>query len=238
MSRKILLIGMLIFIFITFYTSVEEVENHLDKSSENYYITNTLNDTGSANIVTGIYLDYRLFDSIFEASILLITVSGIIFMNKKDKEFIEEGSLPFHNLIIRNNLKSSSILVCVSRILYSFMLIFGFYIILYGHISPGGGFQGGVILATAILITYFIDPIKITNIDFLVKLEKISFIGILIISSISMFSRGVFFTNFFTPYKSIEIKRIFLILLNLFIGIKVSLGLVTIFSAFIKEGRS
>ncbi|WP_432666467.1 MnhB domain-containing protein [Wukongibacter baidiensis] len=134
-------------------------------------------------------------------------------------------------------MKNSPILICACRVLYPFMLLFGFYIIINGHNSPGGGFQGGAILATAILITFFIDPGKITNLNYLIKLEKLSFIGILIVSSISLFTKGVLYTNFIVS-NNINLKSIFLVLLNLFIGIKVALGLVSIFSTFIDEGRS
>lgn len=134
-------------------------------------------------------------------------------------------------------MKSSSILICISRILYPFIIVFGFYIIINGHISPGGGFQGGAILATATLITFFIDPQKILDLNFLIKLEKYFFIFILIIASISLFTKGSIFTNFITSSSNIETKRIFLILLNFAIGIKVALGLVTLFSTFIEEGR-
>ncbi len=238
MNRKLILVCMLFLIFISFYISIEETQNNLDTYSSSYFISNALEETGSANIVTGIYLDYRLFDSIFEASILLITVAGAIFMSKKDNKPMNKKSIPTSNITESTSLKDSSILVCISRILYSFMLIFGLYIIIYGHLSPGGGFQGGVILATAILITYFIDPIKIANIEMLVMLEKLLFIGILIISSFSIVTKGILFTNFIQTDQSIEIKRIFLVLLNLFIATKVSLGLVTIFSTFIEEGKS
>lgn len=135
-------------------------------------------------------------------------------------------------------MKNSQILVCVSRILFPFMLVFGFYIIINGHSSPGGGFQGGAILATAILITYFIHPEKITNLNSLIKLEKTLFIGILITGSLSFLTKGTFFTNFISIESPIDMKRIFLVLLNFLIGIKVALGLVTIFSSFIEEGRS
>ncbi len=133
-------------------------------------------------------------------------------------------------------MKNSSILVCISRILFPFILLFGFYIIINGHVSPGGGFQGGAILATAILITYFIDPERILNLKFLINLEKSSFIIILLIVSLSFLTRGVFFTNFVPIDGEIDIKKIFLIALNFFIGMKVALGLVSVFSTFIKEG--
>ncbi len=231
MIKKIILICILCIILIFFHFSINEVEMNLNDYSRLYFIDNTLHETGSENIITGIYLDYRLFDSVFEASILLITVSGIIFISGKN----EDNSQYISN---QSNLRDSSILICVSRLLYPLMILFGFYVILNGHISPGGGFQGGAILATAILISYFVDPQTITNLNFLIKVEKFLFIAILIVVSISIFTKGILFTNFFGINSSIKFKRIFLILLNLLIGLKVSLGLVAIFSTFIKEGRT
>jgi multisubunit Na+/H+ antiporter MnhB subunit len=60
------------------------ITNSNVSESKNYFLENTFKETGSKNIVTGIYLEYRLFDTIFEAGILLITVTGIIFISKKD----------------------------------------------------------------------------------------------------------------------------------------------------------
>lgn len=134
-------------------------------------------------------------------------------------------------------LKTSEILICISRVLFPFILLYGFYIIINGHLTPGGGFQGGAILATAILINYFIHPKKILNLNFLIKLEKYVFILILIIASISLLTKGEVFTSFLPIEIDVNIKAIFLTSLNLFIGIKVSTGLVLIFSTFIEEGR-
>jgi multicomponent Na+:H+ antiporter subunit B len=106
-----------------------------------------------------------------------------------------------------------------------------------GHLSPGGGFQGGAILATAILTTFFINPKKILNLNLLIKLEKYLFILILLVSSISLFTKGHIFTNFIALNSDIKLKTIFLLLINLFIGLKVAIGLVTLFSTFIEEGR-
>lgn len=57
-----------------------------NRASSDYFIENAFEETSSKNIVTAIYLDYRLFDSFFEASILLIAVTGIAFMAIKDEE--------------------------------------------------------------------------------------------------------------------------------------------------------
>jgi len=84
MIKKITLVGMLIFMLLVFSTNISWLEDNIETTTKDYYIENTLYETGSKNIVTGIYLDYRLFDSIFETSLLLITVSGITFMYNKD----------------------------------------------------------------------------------------------------------------------------------------------------------
>ncbi len=134
-------------------------------------------------------------------------------------------------------MKTSQILICISRVLFPFIVLYGFYITINGHLTPGGGFQGGAILATAVLLSYFIQPEKIRNLNLLIKLEKYMFIVILIVSSISLFTRGEIFTNFLPINSSINLKSLFLTILNLFIGIKVSTGLVLVFSTFIEEGK-
>jgi len=56
--------------------------------SQSYYIEKGLEETSSLNLVTAIYLDYRLFDSFFEAGILLVVVTGIAFMAIKDEDLL------------------------------------------------------------------------------------------------------------------------------------------------------
>lgn len=56
--------------------------------SYDYFTVNTLSEIGSKNVVTGIYLDYRLFDSLFEAGILFVVAAAILFMSKEDKKKI------------------------------------------------------------------------------------------------------------------------------------------------------
>ena len=87
MIKRMSLIFMLSGILIFFSRDLNWLQENTFLESKDYFIDQTLGDTGSANIVTGIYLDYRLFDSIFETGLLLMTVSGITFMIKKvDKQ--------------------------------------------------------------------------------------------------------------------------------------------------------
>lgn len=230
MAKRILLIVTLIALLAVFVLSMVDLDTLYNTFSKDYFKEFGYLETGSKNLVTGIYLDYRLFDSIFEAGILLVAVSGIIWLSSKD---VDEHNANF----MLDKFRNPEIFITGSRIIFPFLVVFGFYIIINGHLSPGGGFQGGAILATAVLITYYIDPKKETNIRLIVNVEKIIFFLILIVVLISFFTRGALFTNFMPLDSSPELKSIYLVTLNMLIGFKVALGLVAIFSMFLKEGR-
>lgn len=134
-------------------------------------------------------------------------------------------------------MKTSEILIRTIRLLFPFIILYGIYIIINGHLSSGGGFQGGAILATAILTTYFINSEKIRNINILIKFEKYTFLIIIVLATLSIFTKGELFTNFLPVDNNIRLKPLFLVVLNFFIGFKVSIGLITVFSTFIEEGK-
>lgn len=77
---------MVIGIFYFTQESFLDINKYKNQYTRNYYIENALEETGAKNIVSAIYMDYRLFDSIFEAGILLITATAIIFMTNKDEK--------------------------------------------------------------------------------------------------------------------------------------------------------
>ena len=198
--------------------------------ARNYFQDSGYFDTASRNIVTAIYLDYRLLDTLFEAGILLIAVSGI--------SWIAQHEHTEHNpLFMLDKLKIPELFISIARIVYPIVLLFGVYIILNGHLAPGGGFQGGSVIASAILILYYIDLNKKTSINLILNIEKIIYLTFLIIAFISFFTRDSLFTNFFPIEQDPSIRSLFLILLNILIGTKVAIGLTAIFVSFLKEGR-
>ena len=120
-------------------------------------------------------------------------------------------------------MKNSRLLVNVSSMVFPFIVLFGFYVILNGATSPGGGFQGGAILATGFLITYFSNPTRSVNVHRLVIMEKNLFFVLLIVVIVQYFVPGP--------------PALYLVALNLIIGLKVAIGLTAIVAVFIEEGR-
>ena len=86
--KNIFIITILFLFFITIISLFNDDDLNRINYSKNYYIENTYTETSSKNLVTGIYLDYRLFDSFFETSLLLVVVTGIAFMAIKDEDLL------------------------------------------------------------------------------------------------------------------------------------------------------
>lgn len=221
---------LLIFVLVMFSISLSDLETLYNNAGKVFFSSNGFFDTGSKNLVTAIYLDYRFFDSLFEAGILLVAVSGVLWISQHN---IKEKNATF----MMDKQKTPELFITFGRLLYPVMLLFGLYIILNGHLSPGGGFQGGAIIATAILILYYIDISKEIDVKTIITIEKILFLLLISISFLSFFTRGEVMTNFIPLNGDTAYKQIYLYLLNIIIGAKVALGLVAVFTSFLKEGR-
>lgn len=110
-------------------------------------------------------------------------------------------------------------------IIYPFILLFGFYITLNGHITAGGGFHGGAILSGVFISRYFVLPIQDVNLGKLQIIEKCIFL--IIVTSATIFI--LMMIHFQYP----SFNKAFLIIMNILIAVKVSCGLTIIFYRFV-----
>ena len=139
-----------------------------------YYIENTLKDTSVPNIVTAVLADYRGYDTMFETIVIFTAGIACVFLLRTHKTVepdiriyrhiptgitlrIEKGGrfpedsrhferldtawVPYH-LIVKTT----------CRLAIPFIQIFALYVIAHGHYSPGGGFQGGVIMGASLVL--------------------------------------------------------------------------------------
>jgi len=132
----------------------------------------------------------------------------------------------------RNNL-----IVYLIEIIYPLILLFGFYVVIYGDISPGGGFQGGAILASAFILRYVAFNFNKMQLSGIQTIEKFLYLLIVLIPFLSVITRGDALTNFLHTNTTLNYDRVFLILMNILVGLKVCLGITIIFYEFILHER-
>jgi len=130
------------------------------------YIENGLEETGAVNIVSGMILDYRAFDTFGESCVLFVATICVTIMlridgrNKEDDEEDDKSGFGFG---IRESAfrkldsryyepENDTVLKVSSVIILPIILVFGIYVILNGHLSPGGGFSGGAILGAGFIL--------------------------------------------------------------------------------------
>ncbi|MFH1006995.1 MAG: MnhB domain-containing protein [Candidatus Latescibacterota bacterium] len=131
----------------------------------------------------------------------------------------------------------SLIVKTVSRWLKGFLLLFGIYVVLYGHLTPGGGFPGGVIVACAFILITLAEGQRI-GMKFLSKsvASELDSVGALIflgVALVGMPMAGVFFSNWIrTPTGSLFnlISAGIIPICNIGIGLKVGAGLFMVFT--------
>ncbi len=145
MINKILavlgIIGLII-VFIPF------IENFQGQDSLNplatSYVEGSVVELNSPNVVTSIVVTYRGLDTLGEVTVLFLATLGVgyLLQNKRRKGKKRDVS---------ENIKTSS------SFLVSLIMVLGIYIFTHGHLSPGGGFQGGVVIASGFLLLILSD---------------------------------------------------------------------------------
>ena len=118
------------------------------------YVEQGLEETGATNIVAGMILDYRAFDTLGESHVLftaLVCVMILLGIDKKNmrKEYDSYYTVSFEDY---HRLSGESILKSVGLFLLPCLFLFGIYILMNGQLSPGGGFSGGAVMGAALII--------------------------------------------------------------------------------------
>ena len=106
----------------------------------------------ATDLVTGLNFDFRAFDTLGEEFILFASVLGIVLILR---EMRDEHERPRQEEADEHQFAgASSALRVLALGLIPSMIALGVYIVVHGQITPGGGFQGGVILATGPLVAF------------------------------------------------------------------------------------
>ncbi len=107
-------------------------------------------ELGAANLVTAIVVTYRGLDTLGEVSVLFLAATGIAVLLRRKKGYVQARS--------EDKRGSSEILKTGTDFLVPIIVMFGVYIFMNGHLTPGGGFQGGAVVASAVMLQFLSNP--------------------------------------------------------------------------------
>lgn len=113
-----------------------------------HYIAGGARESGADNLVTGVLLNYRSFDTFGEVMVIFTALAAVMAVLTPGAPAAAGGDDPGHGRGIR----ASPVVAFIVRLTAPLIALFGAFVILKGHVSPGGGFQGGVILGALLML--------------------------------------------------------------------------------------
>jgi multicomponent Na+:H+ antiporter subunit B len=156
-----------------------------------YYAENTATETGAQNVVAAIIVTYRGLDTLGEVTVLFLTaaiVALVLGQSKAPKGARGSGFLP-----------SGELLTTGTKMLVPLILLFGAYVFVNGHLTPGGGFQGGAILASGLLLTLLADPARRFGHALISRIESGAGVAYVLIGLLGLALAGGFLDNRILP---------------------------------------
>ncbi len=121
---------------------------HSNQSVPQQYLKDSRQDTGASNVVTAIVVEYRGFDTLGEVTVLFTAATGLALLIEE----LKRRSLPKEepNFIVK----------VASGVVLPFIVIVGTYIFIHGHLTPGGGFPGGAVIASGFLLMLLVETTR------------------------------------------------------------------------------
>ena len=144
----VILVGLLLYT-VSYLPKTGNPTNPDNNEVSERYIESGLQETGALNIVSGMILTYRAFDTFGETNVLFIATCCVMVLLMVDDAILKKQEVKNDR---RYEPKNDAILQGTAFVLCPIVFIFGIYVILNGHLSPGGGFSGGAILGAGLIL--------------------------------------------------------------------------------------
>jgi multicomponent Na+:H+ antiporter subunit B len=187
--------GLILLILVGFVAIISSLLINFKGSEElnplaRHYAEQGAAEVGAANLVTAVVVTYRGFDTLGEVTILFLAAAIVgFFLRAQNRDNGREDSLR----------KTSEILITASTLLVPTIFMLGVYIFMNGHLTPGGGFQGGAVIATGMVLMIMAKPNVKFNHKLLAFVESISGVGFVIIGVLGVLLAAGFLDNRILP---------------------------------------
>ena len=232
--RRVIVAAILVVLSLLLATTLAELPSPDERTStahlSRHIISDGAKETGALNLVSAVLFDYRAFDTLGEATVIFAAVAGVVMLFYR---------APLHPSSIGLSMLAKRSLDSIGP----FVFVAGMYVVLYGHISPGGGFQGGVILATLTILLSIVYGLeterRLLDPIFKTILESTAALGFMVIAFAGIVAGEYFLSNLAAGFPGgipgDLVSAGSLPALNLAIGLKVGAGLALVFYSMIKR---
>jgi len=158
------------------------------------YVEMVPRELGAPNVITGILLTYRAFDTLGEIAVLFMVAAGIGLLLGGRNELEDSGQQRMIEVtpsteIVRNG----------ADIMVPLIALFATYIVVHGHLGPGGGFQGGAVAASCALLLLLAKPEYRIKLAQLSVMESLSGLFIVLVGIGGIVFAGGFLDNKILP---------------------------------------
>jgi multicomponent Na+:H+ antiporter subunit B len=192
------------------------------------------------NVVSAVNFDYRGLDTLGEEYILFAAVAGVALLLRERRGESErdrpEGELE------RVSQRRSEGVRWSSRWMIGLVNLFGLYVLAHAQLTPGGGFQGGVILGTGSLLVYLGESYR-THRRAVPKAwvdlaGAVGAGGYALVGLAGLLLGGAFLENVLPLGRTGSLLSAGTIpLINVFVGLEVTAGFALLFAEFLEETR-
>ena len=168
------------------------------------YVRLVPQDLGAPNVITGILLTYRAFDTLGEVAVLFMVAAGVglvLSASGKSSGANSSSAKPSNTKDSdpKRKTPASEIVQSATQIMVPLIAIFAAYIIMNGHISAGGGFQGGAVIASAVMLLLLANPSHKLNAAFLSITESVAGVLFVLVGIAGLIFAGGFLDNRVLP---------------------------------------
>lgn len=201
-----------------------------------------VSERNATDVVTAVNFDYRGFDTLGEEHILYASVLGVALLLRDEKRRPKRESEVDKSARAHAPPLPSDAVRMLAHGLVGATVVFGIYVVMHGAQTPGGGFQGGVILSTAPLLAYLAaGPAMLPQIapETLVEIaEAAGSLGYISVGIAGLLVGGAFLQNVL-PLG--QVGRLWaagtIPALNIAAGLAVSSGFLVLLSVFLAKAR-
>ncbi|MDT8281271.1 MAG: Na(+)/H(+) antiporter subunit B [Gammaproteobacteria bacterium] len=208
-----------------------------------YYVEKGPMEIGAANIVTSVVVTYRGLDTLGEVTVLFISAAGVGLLLRRSRRKNDKHKLADQEKDARAqetasiHKPASEIVETATQLLLPMVILFGIYVFMNGHLSPGGGFQGGAIIASGTMFLLLALPESHISRLLIAITESLSGFSYVIVAVLGVIYAGGFLDNRFMNLGTYGdlFSAGAIPLIYTFVGLKVGFELSAVLDRFRKE---